>query len=68
MEWTEIKKQKTKENQYVIVYALGGRTLASLYKNGKFFCYDVKLEDLEAIEEPTHWMPLPEPPTTEVNN
>ena len=41
------------------MYALGGRMLMSLYKNETFLCYDIQSEELEEIEELTHWMNQP---------
>jgi hypothetical protein len=62
MEWILVSEKKPKEGQYVIVYALGCRMIMSLYKNEKFLCYDIRSEELEVIEEPTHWMNQPEKP------
>lgn len=61
-DWREVAKEKPQDKQYVIVYALGGRMLMAYYKNGVFFCYDIASEELEEIEEPTHWMPQPPKP------
>jgi len=63
-DWREVAKEKPQNKQYVIVYALGGRTLMAFYKNEVFFCYDIASEELEEIEEPTHWMPAPKTPAT----
>lgn len=61
-DWREVAKEKPQDKQYVIVYALGGRMLMAYYKNEIFFCYDIASEELEEIEEPTHWMPQPPKP------
>ncbi len=62
MKWISVKDRLPMDGQYVLIHGKGGRYFTALFKVYRFMAYNPFHEGLERCEEPTHWMPLPEPP------
>ena len=63
-EWISVKDGLPKEQQFVLIYnteLIGGNASVSWLKDGKWYLLECSTHN-DPIYEPTHWMPLPEPP------
>lgn len=62
--WIEIEDSIPKHDATILVHTKGGKNLCSIFKERRgFMIYDISEDDLELIEQVTHWMPLPNKPT-----
>lgn len=58
-EWISVKESLPKESE-ALCYGMGEYLIGYLYEsNGKYNCES----DETMLENVTHWMPLPEPPS-----
>ena len=63
-EWQPIETAPKDDYQEILVFHNGGITIARWYEENQEWVYQHELLSLDSVASPTHWMPLPEPPTT----
>jgi len=64
--WISVNEMLPNKGQKILIHGLGDRQLTSIYwpfvDNEDFYCYNMWSEELEPIEDVTHWMELPSVP------
>lgn len=62
MEWIDVKKQRPKNKQTILVCDMHGDfvTMGRYFEDEDMFML-MNAENLEPDSYPTHWMPIPEP-------
>lgn len=62
MEWIKCCDEKPELSTDVLVYCSDTKEQFVAYRIGKYYQY-AYVNDNRAVCEPTHWRPLPEPPS-----
>ena len=64
MNWISVKERFPEVGRWNLVFSWRGPIIASYFKDG-FYALQINQPGLKMeVDSVTHWMPLPEPPTT----
>lgn len=63
-EWQPIETAP-KDGSYVLVWAESGHEFARWFRAGECWIRAEDMQNLWGEDAPTHWMPLPAPPSTD---